>query len=52
MNLFTDDEQTGVAMYILLWPEDGKMTKEDVRGVYDGSIFYTIAERRAQMGKK
>ena len=26
---------------------DGKMMKEDIRGVYDGSIFYTIADRRA-----
>jgi peroxygenase len=30
----------------MLWPEDGRMMKEDVRGVYDGSIFYTLAERR------
>ncbi|KAF2129285.1 caleosin domain-containing protein [Dothidotthia symphoricarpi CBS 119687] len=36
-----------VAMYILLWPEDGKMSKADVRGVYDGSVFYRIAERRS-----
>jgi peroxygenase len=33
-------------MYILLWPEDGVMTKEDVRGVFDGSVFYAIAEQR------
>lgn len=32
--------------YIMLWPEDGRMSKEDIRGVYDGSIFYQIAERR------
>jgi peroxygenase len=32
-------------MYILLWPEDGRMSKEDVRGVFEGSIFYTIAEQ-------
>jgi peroxygenase len=31
----------------MLWPEDGRITKEDVRGIYDGSIFYTIAARRA-----
>ncbi|PGH00926.1 hypothetical protein AJ80_09088 [Polytolypa hystricis UAMH7299] len=36
-----------LATYILLWPEDGKLRKEDIRGVYDGSIFYTIASRRA-----
>ncbi|KAF2134792.1 Caleosin-domain-containing protein [Dothidotthia symphoricarpi CBS 119687] len=34
------------ATYIMLWPEDGRMMKEDIRGVYDGSIFYTIAARR------
>ena len=32
-------------MYILLWPEDGVMSKEDVLGVFDGSIFYAIAEQ-------
>lgn len=32
----------------MLWPEDGRMMKEDIRGVMDGSIFYTIAERRAK----
>ncbi|KAL6710008.1 hypothetical protein ACN47E_009799 [Coniothyrium glycines] len=40
-----------IAMYILLWPEDGKMYKDDVRGVYDGSIFWKIAEERAQKRK-
>jgi peroxygenase len=38
-----------MATYIMLWPEDGRMMKEDIRGVYDGSLFYKIAERR---GKK
>jgi hypothetical protein len=37
---------TGLATYIMLWPEDGKMRKEDIRGIYDGSLFYTLAERR------
>lgn len=32
----------------MLWPADGRMTKEDIRGIYDGSIFYTIAARRSQ----
>ncbi|MCJ1448113.1 MAG: hypothetical protein MMC23_008626 [Stictis urceolatum] len=36
-----------LATYILLWPEDGIMRKEDIRRVYDGSIFYEIADRRA-----
>lgn len=40
-----------MATYIMLWPDDGRMMKEDIRGIYDGSIFYTIAARRAQ-GKK
>ncbi|KAF1957961.1 caleosin domain-containing protein [Byssothecium circinans] len=35
-----------LATYIMLWPEDGKMRKEDIRGIYDGSIFYKIAEQR------
>jgi hypothetical protein len=38
----------GIATYIMLWPEDGRMMKEDIRGIYDGSIFYTIASRRAK----
>ncbi|KAJ4290274.1 hypothetical protein N0V90_010489 [Kalmusia sp. IMI 367209] len=33
--------------WLLLWPNDGRMTKEDVRGVFDGSVFYKIAARRA-----
>lgn len=42
----------GGATYILLWPEDGKMHKEDVRRVYDGSIFYDMAAaRRAARGQ-
>ena len=35
---------TGLATYLLLWPEDGVMRKEDIRGVFDGSIFYKKAE--------
>ncbi|TFK38729.1 Caleosin [Crucibulum laeve] len=35
-----------VAVYIMLWPEDGRMKREDVKGVYDGSIFYTISGRK------
>jgi hypothetical protein len=35
----------------MLWPEDGRMMKEDIRGIYDGSIFYTIAARRANKAK-
>ncbi|KAL5392110.1 hypothetical protein PMIN03_007276 [Paraphaeosphaeria minitans] len=36
-----------LATYLMLWPEDGHMMKEDIRGVYDGSVFYKIAARRA-----
>jgi hypothetical protein len=38
-------------MYLMLWPEDGIMRKEDIRRVFDGSIFYEIAARREQMAK-
>lgn len=38
----------GIATYLLIWPEDGIMKKEDVRGIYDGSIFY----KRAQETKR
>ncbi|KAK7192079.1 caleosin domain containing protein [Paraphaeosphaeria sporulosa] len=36
-----------LATYLMLWPDDGRMMKEDIRGIYDGSIFYKIAARRA-----
>lgn len=42
----------GMATYLMLWPEDGEMKKDDLRRVYDGSLFYTIAERRAAKQKK
>jgi hypothetical protein len=32
-------------MYLLLWPEDGVLRKDDVRRVFDGSIFYEKAEQ-------
>ena len=35
---------TGIATYLLLWPSDGIMKKEDVRSIYDGSIFFKRAE--------
>ncbi|KAE8841933.1 hypothetical protein CFE70_007842 [Pyrenophora teres f. teres 0-1] len=41
-----------IALYILLWPEDGKMYKDEIKGVYDGSIFWKIAEARAAQRKK
>lgn len=36
-----------LATYILLWPDDGRMMKEDIRGIYDGSLFYKVAARRS-----
>ncbi|KAF2623281.1 Caleosin-domain-containing protein [Macroventuria anomochaeta] len=37
-----------LATYLMLWPEDGRMMKEDIRGIYDGSIFYSLAARRSR----
>ncbi|MCJ1367545.1 hypothetical protein MMC16_006679 [Acarospora aff. strigata] len=37
-----------LATYLLIWPEDGVLRKEDVRGVFDGSIFYKKAEQHRQ----
>jgi hypothetical protein len=48
----TDMLCAGLATYILLWPEDGRMMKEDIRRIYDGSIFYEVAERRAKEKKR
>ncbi|KAH9858578.1 Caleosin-domain-containing protein [Lenzites betulinus] len=39
------------ATYLLLWPEDGVLKREDVRRVYDGSIFHEIAMKRARTRK-
>jgi peroxygenase len=36
----------GTATYLMLWPEDGRIMKEDVRAIYDGSIFQRIADKR------
>ncbi|KAF2489485.1 Caleosin-domain-containing protein [Lophium mytilinum] len=38
------------ATYLLLWPDDGVMKKDDVRRIFDGSIFYQKAEE--YRGKK
>lgn len=39
-------------MYLLLWPEDGVMKKDDLRRVYDGSIFYQKAEEHKRASKQ
>jgi len=43
----------GLAVYLLLWPEDGVMRKDDIRMVFDGSIFQFKADEYAEKrGKK
>lgn len=44
----------GLATYLLIWPDDGILRKEDVRGVFDGSVFYKKAEehRLKVLGKE
>ncbi|KAI9739865.1 MAG: hypothetical protein M1818_004921 [Claussenomyces sp. TS43310] len=37
-----------IATWLLLWPEDGRMKKEDIRRIYDGSLFFEIAARRSK----
>ncbi|KAL8761291.1 MAG: hypothetical protein Q9184_002586 [Pyrenodesmia sp. 2 TL-2023] len=42
-----------IATYLLIWPKDGVMKKEDVRGIYDGSIFYKrAAETKRKRAKE
>lgn len=38
--------EEGIATWILLWPEDGRIKKEDIRRIFDGSLFFEIAARR------
>lgn len=33
-----------LATYLLFWPEDGVVTREQLRSVYDGSIFFQMAK--------
>ncbi|KDQ60377.1 hypothetical protein JAAARDRAFT_152967 [Jaapia argillacea MUCL 33604] len=35
-----------IATWLLLWPKDWIIRKEDVRAIYDGSIFWKIAKER------
>ena len=42
----------GLATYLLIWPEDGVMRKEDIRGIYDGSIFYKKAAQYEDKRKR
>lgn len=36
--------------YMLLWPADGYMKKDDIVGVIDGSIFPVLAYERSKKG--
>jgi len=45
---YTDHDFAGLATYLLLWPEDGVLRKEDVRRVFDGSIFQYKADQYAE----
>lgn len=44
------------AIYLLIWPEDGVVRKDDIRRVFDGSIFQykadEYAEKQRKKGKK
>ena len=43
----------GLAAYLTIWPEDGIMRMEDVRGVLDGSYLYQVAgDRRTAYSEK
>ncbi|TRM57393.1 Caleosin [Schizophyllum amplum] len=32
--------------YLVIWPADGRMAKEDILGIYDGSYFYKVSGRK------
>ncbi|KAF8642871.1 hypothetical protein AX16_009377 [Volvariella volvacea WC 439] len=34
--------------YIMLWPENGRVKKGEIRAVYDGSIFYRLSGREQE----
>lgn len=46
LSLYLTTTLTGLSLYLLLWPEDGIVRQEDVRRVYDGSIFPELASKR------
>ena len=44
----------GTATWILLWPEEGlsgKIQKEDIRRIFDGSLFFEMAASREKKRK-
>jgi len=46
------DTSSGGTTYVLLWPEDGRMKKDDIRRVFDGSIFYEVAAKQERQKHK
>jgi peroxygenase len=40
------------ATYLLLWPEDGILRKDDIRRVFDGSIFQAKADEYADKRRR
>jgi len=48
LELFLADCCLGTATYLLLWPDDGVMKKDDMRRIFEGTIFYQKAEEHAR----
>jgi len=42
----------GLATYLLVWPDDGVVRKEDARRVFDGSMFQIKADEHAAKQRK
>ena len=40
------------ASYLLIWPKNGVVMKEDLRTVYDGSLFFAVAEKESTTRSK
>ncbi|GAA5973895.1 hypothetical protein JCM3765_007328, partial [Sporobolomyces pararoseus] len=40
------------ASYLLIWPKNGIVMKEDLRTIYDGSIFYSVANKESTVRKR
>lgn len=41
-----------IALYLLIWPDDGIMRKESVRQSFDGSLFQRKADEYAERKEK
>lgn len=48
MPAHTYTKSIGTAVYLLLWPADGIIRKDDVRRIFDGSIFQVKADEYAK----